>query len=271
MICLYMQSSTIKAVFFDIDGTLISFNTHEVPRSTQDAIRQLQKQGIKVILSTGRSINSLDHVKHFNFDGYSTFNGGYCVDASNGNVLHKATMDPKDIERLIEYSKGTPISYSFMSEKEVTIHHVTPEIDMMYETVNLPTPPLVDFETLDTSSILQTNVFIHPDLEENFMHTIMPNSIATRWIETFADVNPMGQSKRVGLDVFCKHFGFDIAETMAFGDGGNDIEILKHAGIGIAMGNANPQVKENADYVTDHVDEDGIWNALVHFGVISQS
>ena len=78
-----MHLPTIKAVFFDIDGTLISFNTHAVPQSTLDAIKELKKKGIKVIVSTGRSINNLDHIKHLGFDGYSTFNGGYCVVAEN--------------------------------------------------------------------------------------------------------------------------------------------------------------------------------------------
>lgn len=263
-----MHLPTIKAVFFDIDGTLISFNTHAVPQSTLDAIQALKKKGIKVIVSTGRSINNLDHIKHLGFDGYSTFNGGYCVVAENDTILHRATMDPADVERLIAHSKETPVSFSLMSEQEVTIHHVTPEIDRMYEAVNLPTPPLTDFDTLDTGSILQVNVFIHPDKEAEFMENIMPNSIATRWIETFADVNPGGQSKKVGIEAFSRHFGFDVSETMAFGDGGNDIEMLKYAGVGIAMGNANPAVKESADYVTDHVDNDGIWNALVHYQVI---
>ncbi|MCL7986984.1 Cof-type HAD-IIB family hydrolase [Sphingobacterium sp. lm-10] len=262
-----MQFPTIKAVFFDVDGTLISFNTHTVPQSTLDAIQQLKEKGIKVILSTGRSINNLDHIQHLGFNGYSTFNGGYCV-SEDGAILHRATMDPTDIERLIAYSKETPISFSLMSEKEVTIHHITPEIDGMYEKVNLPTPPLVNFETLDTGSILQVNVFIHPELEDEFMANVMPNSVATRWIATFADVNPSGQSKKIGIEKFCQYFGFDVSETMAFGDGGNDIEMLKYAGLGVAMGNANTAVKESADYVTDHVDEDGIWNALAHFRVI---
>ncbi|MNT54226.1 putative bifunctional phosphatase/peptidyl-prolyl cis-trans isomerase [compost metagenome] len=55
---------------------------------------------------------------------------------------------------------------------------------------------------------------------------------------------------------------------MSFGDGGNDITMLAHTQVGIAMGNANPEVKEIADYITDDVDSNGIWNALKHFGVI---
>ena len=70
------------------------------------------------------------------------------------------------------------------------------------------------------------------------------------------------------FDAVIAHFGIKLEETMAFGDGGNDIDMLKHAGIGVAMGNAGDNVKEIADYITTSVDDDGITNALKHFNVI---
>lgn len=262
-----MQNPQIKAVFFDIDGTLLSFKTHEVPASTIEAINQLQQKGIKTILSTGRSINSIDHIKFLDFDGFITFNGGYCL-TKDLEILHKQTIDKRDIESVLDYAKKQPLSFSFMSEQEITIHDVTPEIAGMYAHLNLPVPKLVDMETVDTSSILQTNIFLGPDQEAQFMSEVMPNSLASRWTPLFADVNPMGLSKKVGIDIFCKHFGIDLENTMAFGDGGNDITMLKHVHLGVAMGNANPEVKAIADYVTDDVDNDGIWNALKHFQVL---
>jgi len=264
---IHMQNPNIQAVFFDIDGTLLSFKTHEVSPSTEEAIEQLQAKGIKTILSTGRSINSIDHVRYLNFDGYITFNGGYCL-SKEGEILFKKAIDSNDIQSILNYAKENPLSFSFMSEKEVSIHDVTPEIAGMYAHLNLPVPPLVDMEKVDTSSILQTNIFLGPDEEKEFMQKVMPNSLASRWSPLFADVNPQGQSKQVGIDVFCEYFGIDRANTMAFGDGGNDITMLKHVGIGVAMGNANPEVKEIADYTTDDVDSHGIWNALKHFGVL---
>lgn len=262
-----MQNNTIKAVFFDIDGTLMSFKTHQVAPSTEEAIAQLQAKGIKTILSTGRSINSIDHVRYLNFDGYITFNGGYCV-SREGNILLKKSIDARDIRSVVEYASSNPLSFSLMSEREVTIHDVTPEIAGMYAHLNLPVPPLVNFSNIDFDNILQTNIFLGPEEEAAFMREVMPNSIASRWSPLFADVNPKGQSKKVGIDIFCKHFGIDLQNTMAFGDGGNDITMLQHVAIGIAMGNANPEVKKIADYVTDDVDSDGIWNALKHYKVI---
>ncbi|KGE15740.1 Cof-type HAD-IIB family hydrolase [Sphingobacterium deserti] len=262
-----MQYPTIKAVFFDIDGTLLSFKTHEVPASTKEAIKLLQAKGIKVIVSTGRSINSIDHIKHLDFDGFITFNGGYCL-TTTGEVLFRQALNPIDIQAVLDYAKKQPLSFSFMSEKEITIYDVTPEIAGMYAHLNLPVPPLVDLENVDVNSVLQTNIFLGPEDEKGFMDAIMPNSVASRWTPLFADVNPKGQSKQVGIDIFCKHFGIAISETMAFGDGGNDITMLKHVALGVAMGNANPEVKEIADYVTTDVDDDGIWNALKQFEVI---
>ena len=262
-----MQTPTIKAVFFDIDGTLLSFKTHEVAASTEEAIQQLQDKGIKTILSTGRSINSIDHVKYLNFDGYITFNGGYCV-TKEGNVLFKKAIDQSDIQGILDYSKEKQLSFSFMSEQEISIHGVTPEVADMYGQLNLPVPQPVDFEKVDTASVLQANIFLGPVEEAIFMKEVMPNSVASRWSPLFADVNPLGQSKQIGIDIFCDYFGIPLEQTMAFGDGGNDITMLKHVGIGVAMGNANPEVKEIADYITDDVDSDGIWNALKHFQIL---
>jgi len=262
-----MRNPSIKAVFFDIDGTLLSFKTHQVAASTVQAIADLQAKGIKTILSTGRSINSIDHVKYLNFDGFITFNGGYCV-AKDGELLFKQCIDADDIRGILTYAKENTLSFSFMSEKEIGIHDVTPEIAGMYAHVNLPVPPLIDFDRVDVTSILQTNIFLGPEQERAFMAKVMPNSTASRWTPLFADVNAKNQSKKVGIDIFCKHFGIDLSETMAFGDGGNDIEMLKHVNVGVAMGNANPEVKAIADYVTDDVDHDGILNALKHFEVL---
>ena len=70
------------------------------------------------------------------------------------------------------------------------------------------------------------------------------------------------------MDKIIEYYGINISETMAFGDGGNDITMIEHAAIGVAMGNANEGVKEVADYITDDVDNNGIYNALKHFSII---
>ncbi len=78
-----------------------------------------------------------------------------------------------------------------------------------------------------------------------------------------------GSSKAMGINEFASYYGFDVSRTIAFGDGGNDISmILSEPGMGIAMGGASEAVKSVADYITETVDDNGIRNALVRFGIL---
>ncbi|WP_324679041.1 Cof-type HAD-IIB family hydrolase [Hymenobacter sp. GOD-10R] len=259
--------SPIKAVFFDLDGTLVSFQTHAVPLSAERALARLQEQGIKVLAATGRSIDALAPVRYLNFDGFITYNGGCCVTA-DGHVLRRHTLDSGDVQRLLDYAVHQPLNYVLMYENSVAVNRTTPEMEAMYTRLNLPVPPVVERAKTELTQVLQANVFLGPEAEHAFMEQVMPNSVATRWTPLFADVNPQGISKKVGVDVFCEHFGLDVSETMSFGDGGNDVTMLQYTGLSVAMGNAAPHVQDSADYVTAETDHDGIAQALTHFGLL---
>ena len=96
----------------------------------------------------------------------------------------------------------------------------------------------------------------------------LPDCISARWYPTFCDISPVGGTKVKGMDCFAKQFGFDMEETMAFGDGGNDLAMLEHAGTGIAMANGTETLKKAADYVTEDADHDGIRNACIYYHLI---
>ena len=95
-----------------------------------------------------------------------------------------------------------------------------------------------------------------------------PECVSSRWSPLMADINMCGVTKASGMDVFLRHYGIDRSRSMAFGDGGNDVAMLRAAGAGVAMGNACDEALAAADYVTASVDDDGIRRALEHFGVI---
>jgi Cof subfamily protein (haloacid dehalogenase superfamily) len=115
--------------------------------------------------------------------------------------------------------------------------------------------------------ILQMTPFFPADYERQLMAQL-PHCISGRWHPEFTDITANGADKGKGILAIAQHEGLDAANTIAFGDGGNDTSMIRQAGIGIAMGNAIDELKQQADYVTTTVDEDGILNALRHFCIV---
>ena len=115
--------------------------------------------------------------------------------------------------------------------------------------------------------ILQLTPFFPPTYEPELMAR-MPKCVSGRWHPEFTDITANGADKGKGILAMACHEGFDPSQTIAFGDGGNDTSMILQAGIGVAMGNAIDELKQQADYVTTSVDEDGILNPLRHFQVI---
>ena len=99
------------------------------------------------------------------------------------------------------------------------------------------------------------------DANQSLMATRLPYS-------DFADILPEGGGKPNGLAHTLAHLGLTREQSIAFGDGGNDVTMLEYAGIGVAMGNACDAAKAAADYVTDDITADGLAKALAHFGLI---
>lgn len=256
----------IEAIFFDIDGTLVSFKTHEIPESAIDAINKVKAKGIKVFISTGRPKVIMNNLGKLQFDGYITMNGAYCF-AGSDEVIYKNSIPAKDLEVIVNMVKRKAISCIFVQEKKMFICNPGWMSDEFSTTLNVPTLPEISADAVMNNEIFQISPFITPAQEKELM-TLLPGCESGRWSPSFTDIVAKGNGKDRGIDEIISHFGISLENTMAFGDGGNDISMLKHVAIGVAMGNAKEQVKQAADYVTDTVDEDGIMKALQHFDLI---
>ncbi|MBM6874157.1 Cof-type HAD-IIB family hydrolase [Fusobacterium mortiferum] len=259
----------IKAVFFDVDGTLVSFKTHRVPQSTLEAIKKLQAKGIKVFVATGRHPSILtegNNVHEIDFDGFVTLNGQYCF-TKNRKVIYENNICREDIVALLEFLKKNRFPCAFVEDRDTYMNYIDDVVVNLLKSVNVPLPPIEDIERAKDGKVFQLNPYIPVEFEAEVMK-VLPNCEATRWSPTFIDVIPAGGGKHVAIQKIMEYYGYKKDEIMAFGDGGNDKTMLMTAGIGIAMGNANEDVKEIADYVTTSVDNDGVLNALKHFNVI---
>ncbi len=262
----------IKAIFFDIDGTLVSFRTHGIPDSARRALDELRGRGIKLFIASGRHPSDIFPVSDFPFDGYVALNGGYCL-AGRDNVIFRREIDPEDIERMIRWQQGPErFACVLAGEGEMCLNFVDDRVTRVRKMVETGNParvaPFEEWSGTARQGVLQLIAFFGPEDEPKLMAEVFPHCRAMRWNPLFTDIVPTGVSKAEGIDRMLEHFGIGLDETMAFGDGGNDIPMLEHVGIAVAMGNAAPEVKRAAGYVTTSVDDHGIARALRHFGLI---
>jgi Cof subfamily protein (haloacid dehalogenase superfamily) len=259
----------VKAIFFDIDGTLLSFKTHRVPESTVDALTHLRAAGIKVFVATGRtSFMAADALGGILFDGYITCNGAFCMDG-DGRKISATPIPQSDLDALAAYLDNHSMPVAFMSENEMTVSRINHLVREAIQIADLQPPRIQNPREAIRQPIYQACLYADDAQVHQIMQHVMQHCSYSRWTHHFTDVNVSGCNKQSGIEHIRAHYGIRLEETMAFGDGGNDVSMLKHVATGVAMGNAPDEVKKTAAYVTASVDDDGISRALKHFGVLT--
>lgn len=253
-----------KALFFDIDGTLVSFNTHVIPESTVEALQRAKAAGLKVYISTGRPmpfIMNLGQISHL-IDGYITANGALCVVGNEKFGCHNLRKDAAEI--VIEGCRKFGKACVVVGTEHIAVFQNSPEVEEQFSAnLGLKDFPFVSLDDVMKEPLLQISPFFSPE-EEALIMPKLKECVSARWSNYFADITHIEADKGKGLLTMAAHEGLKVSETIAFGDGGNDISILRQAGLGVAMGNAKDNVKAAADYVTASVDDDGISKALAH-------
>lgn len=257
----------IRALFFDIDGTLVSFKTHRIPQSTLDAVSAARRKGIKVFIATGRPRPYVDNLGTMEYDGIMSVNGASCK-TNDGVVIVDKRIPKEDVARMVKYTNEHRLPVAVADDDVSFAVNVEDSFREVYELLDLPIPEYRPMEDALNMDVKQFVAFFPKELDDEIKGEVLTHCNVFRWHPAFADCIINGTSKATGIDAVCEYYGFTAAETMAFGDGGNDKEMLQHVGIGVAMGNARDEVKSCADYVTTSVDDDGIANALRHFGIL---
>ena len=260
------MNDKIKAVFFDIDGTLVSFASHSVPESARRAIERLRERGVKVFISTGRLLRHTEVISDIEVDGYVTVNGSYCVTA-DGRRIFERSFPRETLEKVFALEDKYGFQAALMTHDDIYIDRITDRVQSIIDLIHI-TPAVGDLRRIAaTEPVLQMCPYVGEELERTIMAEL-PECVGTRWIDIFMDINMRGIDKSVGARKVMEFYGLTMAEAMAFGDGGNDIPIVRDAAVGVAMGNACNDLKAAADYVTSDVDHDGVALALEHYGLI---
>ena len=262
--------SDIKAVFFDIDGTLVSFRTHKVTRSNIEVLDALRKKGIKVFISTGRMLGMTSVLDGIAFDGYIANNGATIYDSSK-KMLHGRLLPKKELYTLRERLKTPglpPFAVSFMTAVNYYLNCQSDLAEEVARIVGVVPPIISNIDDIVKMDVYQMCVYLKGKALDELMEGWLTGCTASVWNPIFADVNEKGITKAYGIDRMLEIFGLDLSRTLSFGDGGNDIPMLEHTALSVCMGNADDAVRAASDFVTETVDEDGVAKALMRLGVL---
>ena len=253
----YTITMNIRAVFLDLDGTLISFNTHDIPFSARKTLFRLKEKGILLFAATGRGKDGLAILEGLPFDGFITLNGQYCY-TTDGTILYENTIIQEDLEVLLKELDRHPFPCGFVTRNTKVFNYRDARVEEVHAITHNDGHPAGDISGILQEPVYQIMTFLNESEEKELLKK-MPHCTSARWYPTFCDISPLGGTKVKGIDVFCDYFGIPLSAVMAVGDGGNDKEMLKHVHLAAAMGNAPEDVREIADLVTADTDHDGIW------------
>ena len=256
----------IKAVFIDFDGTIYSHSTGRIPNSTYKTFKKLKENNILVFLCTGRAYSELKwfDLSKLEFEGVILTNGQLAFD-KNDKLIYQKPIEGILKEKLLKIFLEKKVPIYISTTDDIYLNYCDSLVEKVQNSVSSRVPEVKEYKGED---FFMASVFIDysnrsPEIEE-----LSKYGEITYWHAGACDVVPKGVSKATGIDEIIKIYGIDISETMGIGDGENDIDMLKHCQIGVAMGNSTNEIKKIADYVTADIDDDGLYKALKYFELI---
>lgn len=258
-----------KLIFLDIDGTIFDNDRDMIHDSTLEALQILQEREDRMVfISTGRSLFQAKEVLdryNLTFDGYVLINGQLVY--YNDEVILDQPLHPDFITRFVAECERLDLPYGLISPDFSVISSKHPLILKAFEGFKMDLPRVIEPE--DLTKTYYQGLFFTMDYFDYFSQLFEKDAQFYAWMSnTGADIVAKGASKAVGIEAIRHKLNVKREAIYAVGDSTNDIEMLEYAHVGIAMGNAKDETKRVSDYVTDRIEEDGLYKALKYFDLI---
>ncbi|MDN6640373.1 MAG: Cof-type HAD-IIB family hydrolase [Tetragenococcus sp.] len=272
---------TIKAIAMDMDGTLLN-DEKMITEKTKAALVEAQKQGIKVILASGRPTPGLfkyaEELALENYDGIGlSFNGAHVLDYQTNEVLFEQTLSLDASKAILEHLKTFDVKPMICHQNYMYVN------DVYDNTVHLPhgETNIIEYEARAGSyKLCEINdlagfcdfplhkilVAADPDyLKQHYKEMMQPFEAQVSALFSapfYFEFTDVGITKAKAITAILPKLGLEKEELIAFGDGQNDQAMVEYAGVGVAMGNATDDLKQTADEITLTNNEDGIAHIL---------
>ncbi len=260
----------MKAVFFDIDGTIWD-NNRFIPDSTISAIGKLRENGHLAFINSGRARSNIldEKLLGIGFDGIVAACGNYIE--VGGRQIYNNCLTEEQVRRIIRVAdeSGMPIvlegpEYHYISPNGFELD---PYVEYLFEKLGDRAKLTTEYDGTEQVNKFSADVFPETDYylikKElfDFVDPIDHDGMVFEFV-------PKGSSKADGIGKICNLMGIRIGDTYAVGDSNNDIDMLRFVGHGICMGGGMPTAKLVCEYITAPLHDDGIAKALKHYGLI---
>ena len=262
----------IKMLVLDIDGTIIKKDfTYSL--ALKDTLLQLQEDGVKVVIATGRMHHgAVPLIKELGLNTPAvSYQGGMVRNwLENDDILYSKRMSAEQAKKVIDYFRSQKVHINAYSCDKLFVEQDDELIKEYVENRYVPYYVLDNLEELDLSQLnkllcIEPNPQKMEKVVKELSELVNDELFVVKSMHHYCEVTHPQATKGKAIEFLCKYWNIDISETMAIGDNDNDIDMIKTACIGVAMGNGTPNLKAAADFVTKSVEEDGVVYAVEKF------
>lgn len=263
-----------KVVVLDIDGTLVN-SKKKITKKTFDVLTKIQNEGKVVVIASGRPPQGvLPYAKKLGFDkkgGYIlSYNGGRITQVESGEVIYNKSFPNEYLPEICEIIKDYNVTINtYENDMIITSGNPNKYSGVEAEIIGLETKYVDDFAAYVNFEVNKCLISGEPEdivkLEKLLGKKYEGRLDIYRSEDFFLELVPLGVDKASSIDYLLKSLGCTKEGCIACGDSYNDLTMIKYAGLGVAMGNANDDIKAAADFITLSNDEDGVAYVIEKF------
>lgn len=264
-----------KILALDLDGTLTN-SDKEITEGTRRAIRAMQEQGHLLVLASGRPTPGVqkvaDSLELEKYGGYMlSYNGGRVMDCVTGRILYQKTMPEEIVPQIFTMAEEMGIGMMTYPQGKIVAGSIVDDYMRLEAGINgleicSYTNPQAQIVTPVNKCLGTAPPEIAPEVERQFALALGTQINVGRSEPFFIELTPLDVDKATSLEKIRQLTGCRKEDIVACGDGFNDRCMIQYAGLGVAMANAQPVVREAADYITDRTnDEDGVVEVIERF------
>lgn len=256
-----------KIFFFDIDGTLIDhkYGIQEIPLNVKSQLKRLKKQGYGLFIASGRPLAFLpDKILEVGFDGYVLCNGAHVI--VNNQTIYENCFEYIQLKELVHMLEENNIEYDLETSDHCYFDEKYVDLIAFFKQFGINENKII--YKFDKEKVLKKTLKIELNTTKE-QSDIIKSYIKGKFLydnhgtDNAYEIYDIHTSKAKGIKQVLKYLGIPVANSYAFGDGLNDLEMIQYVGCGIAMGNAIDNLKQVADKKIGHIKDDGLAKFLM--------